>query len=172
MSALSFLTKVTGLTTLVEALTTSAGVADANKIVATNSAGTIDATLLPSGVELSVISVATSEDLAAGDFVNIYDVTGTPTARLADGGSDKPAHGFVLAGSTSPAAASVYIGKGKNNQLTGLTPGARYFLSTATPGAAVAVAPTYVSGDICQIVGFAHSATELIFEYDDPVYIA
>lgn len=172
MSALSFLTKVTGLTTLVEALTSSAGVADANKIVATNSAGTIDPTLLPSGVELTVVSVATSEDLAAGDFVNVFDDTGTPTARLADGGSDKPAHGFVLAGTTAPANASVYVGKGKNNQLTGLTPGARYFLSNTTPGDIVAAAPTYTSGDICQVVGFANSATELIFEYDDPVYIA
>lgn len=172
MSALKFLTKVSGLDTLVTALTSSTGVADANKVIATNSAGEIDATLLPAGVELSVKSVVTSESLIAGDFVNIYNVTGTPTARKADASADKPAHGYVLVGVTAPANATVYIGKGKNNQLTGLVPGTRYFLSASSPGAATATAPAETSGSITQILGFAASATELVFEYDDPVYIA
>lgn len=172
MSALKFLTKVSGLDTLVSALTSSSGVSDANKVIATNSAGEIDATFLPAGVELSVKTLPTSENLAAGDFVNIYNATGTSTARLADGSDDKPAHGFVLAGTTSPANATVYIGKGKNNQLTGLTPGVRYFLSATNPGEPTATAPAETSGNITQILGFAVSATELVFEYDDPVYIA
>lgn len=171
MSALKFLTKVSGLNKLVTAITATTGASDANKILATDSTGKIDASFMPPGVELAVESIACSESLTAGDFINIYDNAGTRTVRLADASTDKPAHGFVLEGFTSGATASIYT-RGTNNQLAGLTPGARYFLSASVPGDPDATAPAETSGYIHQVLGPAIDSSTIQFEYDDPVYIA
>lgn len=98
MSALRFLTRIVdGTIKLVSAITTSAGGADANKIIATDASGKLDASLLPAGVEVQVESMVSFEDFDAGDFVNIYDNAGTRTARLAVANDPaKIAHGFVL----------------------------------------------------------------------------
>jgi hypothetical protein len=170
MSALKFITKVSGLNKLVSAITASTGASDGNKILATNTSGKLDASFLPPGVELSVETMIASEALAAGDFVNIWDNAGTREARLADGSEDKPAHGYVIAGFALGASASIYT-KGTNNQLTGLTPGVRYFLSDTTPGEATATPPSETSGHIFQVLGPAINATTIQFEYDDPVYV-
>lgn len=171
MSALKFITKVSGINRLVSAITASAGAGDANKILATDASGKIDPSFMPSGVDLAVESIVASEELVAGDFVNIWDNAGTRNVRLADGSTDKPAHGFVLAGAAAAAPASVYT-RGTNNQLTGLTPGVRYFLSDVAAGEATATPPTETSGHIFQILGPALSTTSIQFEYDDPVYVA
>ena len=170
MSALKFLTKVNGLTKLISAITSSAGAGDANKVLATDSTGKIDPSFMPPGVELAVESIVTSEDLAAGDFINIYNNGGTRTIRLADASGDKPAHGFVLAGFLTGATASVYT-RGTNNQLTGLTVGTRYYLSATAPGEVSATAPAETSGYIHQVLGPAINTTTVQFEYDDPIYI-
>lgn len=171
MSALKFITKVSGLNRLVTAITASAGAGDANKILATGGDGKLDPSFLPPGVDLAVETMPASEDLVAGDFVNIWDNVGTRNVRLADGSTDKPAHGFVLAGAITGANAAVYT-RGVNNQLVGLTPGARYFLSDTAAGEATLIAPAETSGHIFQVVGPALSATAIQFEYDDPVYVA
>ena len=153
----------------VEATTTSAGAADAGEIVALDSAGKLDTSLMPSGIAADTASVVTSESLTAGDFVNIYDATGTATARKADATtSGKQAHGFVLAVVTSPAAATVYF-EGTNDQVTGLTPGTQ-FLST-TAGGSTHTAPS-ASGNAVQTVGVATSATSMNFEAGKPTILA
>jgi hypothetical protein len=152
-----------------EALVTSVGAGSAGKIPGLDAAGKFDTSLMPTGIGADTASVVTSESLVAGDYVNIYDVTGTPTARKADATtSGKEAHGFVLAAVTSPAAASVYF-EGSNDQVTGQTAG-KVFLGT-TPGLGVATPPA-AAGNVVQQLGVAHSATAMNFEASKPITLA
>lgn len=71
----------------------SSGAGDANKIVALNAAGQIDSTMLP---EIPTFSVLASENLAAGDLINLWDDTGTLKMRTADNTSaTKSADGYI-----------------------------------------------------------------------------
>lgn len=147
----------------------SAGVADAGKIVALNASGKVDTTMMPTGFGDEVVSLVTSENLAAGNLVNVYNNGGVPTARKADGSvTGKPCNGFVLAATTSPAAALVYF-DGLNTGVTGLTAG-RVFLDQATPGLATVTVPV-TAGGIAQCVGTATAAGSLDFEAQEPIAI-
>jgi hypothetical protein len=152
-----------------EAKVTSAGAGDAGKIPALDAAGKLDNSLMPVGIGAETKSIVASENLSAGDFVNIYNDTGTAKCRKADAATGKPAHGFVLSAVTATESATVYL-EGTNTQLTGLTVG-EYFLSGSTPGGAVATPPT-TSGYIVQKIGVALSATELSFEPQPSITLA
>lgn len=117
--------------------------------------------------QASTASVTSSENLAAGDFVNIWDSTGAK-ARKADATTDKRAHGYVLAAVTSGDPATVYF-NGTNNQVTGQTPGTVFLTTTA--GIAGATAPSG-SGNIAQALGVATSATSINFEASAPIVLA
>lgn len=171
MSALKFITIISGIKKLVSAITSSAGVADANKILATNSLGKLDTSFLPAGLDISIETIVAAEALAAGDFVNIYDDTGTRKVRKADASTAKPAHGYVLSAVSNAANASVY-GSGINNQVTGLTPGSRIFLSATTTGKGTETPPSETTGYINQVIGVAASTTSVRFEFDDPIEFA
>lgn len=147
-----------------EAQVTSAGVGDAGKVVGLDSGGKLDVTLLPTGVGPAVFAVAASENLAVGDFVNLYNNGGTINARKADANNNRKAHGYVLDAVTSPANATVYYGD-VNNQVSGLTVGAEYFLSE-TAGEVVTPAPT-TAGSLVQRLGVAKSATELVVDIEE-----
>lgn len=147
----------------------SAGAGDAGKIVALDTAGRIDNSMMPTGIGADTASVVASENLAAGDLVNIWNDAGTAKARKADATtSGKEAHGFVLSAVTAPAAATVYF-EGANTAVTGLTPGNQYLATTA--GLATASAPSG-AGNVAQKVGVATSATSLNFEAQPPVVLA
>ena len=162
------MTLVAGVRALVAAIQSSAGAGDAGKIPALDAAGKLDTTMMPTGVGAETKSLATSESLAAGDLVNIYDATGTSTARKADATTaGKEAHGFVLAGSTSPGPATVYLA-GINTQCTGLTAGPQALAITAGKCVSIASAPAS-AGNVNQFVGVALSATELDFVPGEPV---
>jgi hypothetical protein len=149
---------------------TSAGADDAGKLVALDSTGKIDSTMMPSGIGADTASVLSSEALSAGDLVNIYNSTGTAKCRKADASTPgKEAHGFVLTAVTSGTNATVYF-EGTNTQCTGLTPGVLY-LSASTPGGVTSTAPT-VSGNVVQRVGFAISTTSMNFQSEIPVVLA
>ena len=169
MATNRFLTLVSGFQQLVTAISSSAGVGDALKVIATNAQGKLDSTFLPAGVGPTTVSIQASENLSAGDFVNIHDATGA-RVRKADGSNARAAHGFVLDAVTSGATATVYR-SGSNTGLTGLVPGTAYFLSTATAGAATATAPTLTPGHIIQVLGVADSAGALAFEFDAPITV-
>ena len=156
--------------TIINAVNTSAGAGSADKVVLLDSSGKIDTTMMPTGIGADTINIATSENLAAGNLVNIYDNAGTATARKADGTAEgKECHGFVLAGTTSPANATVYL-EGQLTGLTGLTPGARQYLTT-TAGATSETAPS-TAGNVVQCVGVAVSATAIDFEPQEPITVA
>ncbi len=153
---------------VLNAVNASAGAGDAAKVVQLDSSGRIDSTMMPVGIGQDSASITTSEALAAGDFVNIWNSTGAK-ARKADATvAGKEAHGFVLVGVGSGAAATVYF-EGTNTAVTGQTPGA-VFLST-TAGQADAAAPTG-TGNVVQRIGFAVSATAINFQSQPPITLA
>jgi hypothetical protein len=157
-----------GRLTEVEATVSSAGAGDAGELVALDNTGRLDTSVMPVGIGADTTTIATSENLSAGDFVNIWNDAGTPKARKAIADvAGKEACGFVLAATTAPANASVYH-EGTNTQLTGLTAGSRYYLSAATAGTATATPPS-ATGNVVQFVGVAVSATALTYEASEGV---
>lgn len=153
----------------VEATTASSGSSDAGKIVGLNASGKIDMTMLPAGVGAEARTVVAGENLSAGQLVNIYNDSDTVKARKADASNGRVAHGYVIESVAAGAQVTVYL-DGTITGLTGLTPGATYFLSSSTPGG-VGQAPPTVSGYYAQAVGYAVSATELVFKPQIPVQV-
>ena len=144
-----------------------------NAIVATDATGRIDISFMPIGVGAETVVAPTSDNLAAGDFVNIYLNAGVATLRKADATTNsKPAHGFVSAITTSPAVATMYILGVTNSNVAGLTAGTRYFLDKTVPGGLTATAPS-ATGNIVQELGIATSATSVLtFDNQSTVEIA
>lgn len=170
MAGNKYLKNNAGVITEEAALQSSAGAGDAGKIVALDAAGRIDTSMMPVGIGADTASISASENLAAGDLVNIWNSSGTAKARKADAStSGKEAHGYVLAAVTAPANATVYF-EGTNTQMSGLTPG-QQFLSDSAPGGATATAPSG-TGKVVQVVGFAVSATEMNFQSRAPIVLA
>ncbi len=149
------------------ALEVSTGVADAGKMVKTDSTGRFDSSLMPVGIGADTQEIVSFEDLTAGDFVNIFDDGGTPSVRKADASNMRDANGFVLTGVTAPAVATVYF-EGTNTQLSGMTAGARQYLNTA---GSVTETPKTATGEIHQYLGKASSATELNVEIADCIVL-
>jgi hypothetical protein len=155
-----YLSNNAGTITEVSGLVISAGAGDAGKIPQLDSNGRLDNSVMPSGIGADTALIAASENLAAGDFVNIHNSTGAKARKADATTSGKEAHGFVLAAVTSGQNATVFF-EGRNNQVSGQTPG-NVFLSTS-PGLATATAPSS-SGNVVQRLGVAVSATEINFE--------
>lgn len=169
MPASKFLALVSGRIREVIATVTSSGAADDGKIVALDNTGRLDNSVMPVGIGTETKNIQASENLAAGDLVNIWDSAGEFRARKADATTvGKEAHGFVLTNITSGNTANVFL-EGTITGLSGLTPGRKY-LST-TPGQSTSTAPS-TSGNVVQGVGVAVSATELTFEPTEGVVLA
>lgn len=155
----------TGLMEELEALGVSTGVSDASKPVKTDSTGKLDLSLMPNGIGPDTQDIVCSENLSAGDAVNIYDNTGVPNCRKADRTNGRRCHGFVLQNFTTGNIAKIYKDS-EVSGLAGLTIGAQYFLGAS--GAVATTPPAAGSGHILQAVGIALSATELDIEIDRP----
>jgi hypothetical protein len=154
----------------IESVAASAGAGDAAKLVKLNGSGKLDASMMPVGLGADALTMVASENLSAGDFVNVWDDSGTIKARKADASTaGKEADGFVLDATTSGQSVAVYF-ESRNTGLTGLTLGARYYLST-TPGAATSTAPSG-SGNVVQYLGRASTTSSLVFEATDGVILA
>ena len=165
-----YLALISGVNTEVSGLTTSAGAGDAGKIPQLDSSGRLDQTLMPVGIGAETASVIASEALTAGNLVNIWSNAGTPNVRKADASNGRIAHGFVLANVSASANATVYF-EGTVTGLTGLTPGARQFLSATTPGLTTESVPA-TAGQYVQRVGTAASTTSFTFNPLDEVLLA
>jgi hypothetical protein len=154
-------TGATGAPTEIAANDTSAGAGDAGKLVALNASGLIDNSMLPAPTGDGTITADASENLSAGNFVNIFDDGGTIAVRLADNSNGRQADGFVLSPVTSGNPATVYGISQINTGLSGLTLGARYFLGTA--GGVTATVPSAGAGVLVQTLGVAHTTGALRF---------
>lgn len=156
--------------TIINGTTTSSGAGDGGKTPILDGTGRIDQSMMPPGIVPETGQLTASEALADGDFVNVWNNAGVPSVRKADASTTgKEAHGYVLAAVASSGTATVYF-EGANTHLTGMTAGTRY-LSTTTPGGTQSTAPTG-SGQIVQQLGVAYSATALTFEPQQPIALA
>ena len=154
--------------TIVNSKTSSAGAGDTGKLVALDSSGRIDSTMMPVGVGADSTVITTSEAIASGDFVNIWNSSGAKCRKADATVAGKEAHGFVLIGVGSAASATVYF-EGTNTAVTGQTPG-KVFLST-TAGLSTTTPPS-ASGNAVQVVGFATGATTVNFQSEPPIILA
>ncbi|QJI52997.1 hypothetical protein XccvBFoX4_gp43 [Xanthomonas phage FoX4] len=195
MAAPRFLANISGRIRMLATIVASAGAADAEKVPSTNANGyldpslinaattgagkvlqllpdgTIDPSAMPTGIGADVKILPASEALAANDLVNVWSDAGVAKLRKADATAEgKEAHGFVKASFALNAQASMYL-EGRISGLTGLTPGARMYLSAATPGAAAALSPS-AAGNVSQHIGDAVSTTEIDFEKAEPITVA
>lgn len=163
-----YLANSSGTITEVQPITTSAGAGDASKLAQLDSTGRFDTSVMPVGIGADTATITASEALAAGDFVNVWNSTGSKVRKADASTSGKEAHGFVLSAVSNGAAATVYF-EGTNTQVSGLTPGVIY-LSASTAGQATGTAPSG-SGQTVQRLGVATSATSVNFEPHVPVVL-
>lgn len=149
------------------AVQTSAGAGDATKLVALNSAGKIDNTMMPDGVGADAVNRTASEAISARAIVNIAS---DGTVRNADASTEGFEAMAFAPGAISNGASGEIRFDGTITGLSGLTPGAFYFLSETAGG----ITLTAVSGanKVSQIVGQAISTTELTFQPGEPVTLA
>lgn len=153
---------------VLNAAASSAGAGDAAKMVQLDGTGRIDSTMMPVGIGADTAAITASENLAAGDFVNIHNSTGAKARKADATTAGKEAHGFVLGAVTSGNPATVYF-EGTNTGITGATPGVVYLHTTA--GGFTSTAPSS-TGNAVQRVGIAVSATAINFEPHPPVILA
>lgn len=168
MPAKKFLRLVAGVFTEVAATVTSAGAGNDGDLVALDSSGRLDNSVMPVGIGADTSTISASETLAAGDWVNVWNNSGAKVRKADATTAGKEAHGFVLAAVTSGNPATVYF-EGTNTQVSGQTPGPVFLQTTAGVGG-----PTVpsASGNVVQQIGVAVSATAVNFERSTPVVLA
>lgn len=152
------------------AIQSSAGAGDAGKIPALDAAGLLDTSMMPVGIGADTKAIVATEALAAGDFVNVYDSSGTFKCRKADAStSGKEANGFVLTSVLITANATVYF-EGNNTAVTSVSPGVQY-LSASVPGGFTTTPPSG-AGKTLQRIGLGTSSTSINFESGTPFILA
>ena len=159
-----FLARISGKTRTLFGLAVSGGAPDAGKLIATGPDGRLDMSLLPIGIGANTTIATASEAIGAGKFVNYHGVGGLINVRLADNSNGRQADGFVKEAVAVSASATVHPLDSTNPSMTGLSPGSRYWLGTAGGVLQVPLDGTDVAnaGKICQELGVAKSATEIV----------
>lgn len=116
----------------------------------------------------STVAVTCSENLTAGQFVNIWNNAGNLRVRRANGASaGQEVDGFVLSSFTSGQTATVYVA-GINNAVSGLTVGDIVYMS-ATVAGGVQNTPPSANGQVAQKLGKVLSATSILFNPAEPI---
>lgn len=169
----NYLVREGGATKQKAAVIESQGVDDAGAIPAAGANGRLHESWLPEGVGANVDVAPASEALGAGKFVNLWSDGGVAKYRLADASNNRPADGFVIDAVDLGEDATVFPLDVTNSELSGLTVGATYYLSTA---GGVTATPYDESdedyaGYVSQKLGKAKSATELLTDDFDYVIL-
>lgn len=143
---------------------TTGGAPDANRIPKLDGNGQFPATMMPIGIGAATHVGTATELLAAGDFVQVYDVAGVKSIRKASAaaGSPRAADGFVIAGVANAAPATVYT-SGHNGAVSGIAAvdiGRPVFLSPTVPGGFTFTAPS-VAGQLLQKIGTATATGQI-----------
>lgn len=149
--------------------TQTGGAPNADKIPSLDAAGRLDISMMPTGLGADTAIIPALGDLAAGDWVNIFDNGGAFAVRKADAsGVATKAHGFVLDAVLDGGNATVYF-EGTNTAVLGMSPGDVYLSTTA--GVASGTVPTG-TGQIVQKVGVAVAADQVNAEFSNPIVLA
>lgn len=168
-----YIALVNGIDTEVAGTVIGGTPTQAGDIPALDEAGRLSPTLMPVGVVADTYSGVAFENLSAGAFVYIKSDGTVANASAATGGV--VACGFVLTAYSTGATALVYL-EGRNTSLSGLTVGARYYLSDTTPGGATATPIDNTlagsAGKKHQFLGRAVSTTSMNTEIDDYILLA
>lgn len=104
------------------------------------------------------------EVLALGEIVR-YDGVGAFVKAQAD----SLANAAAIGGVQEIVGLDIRVAQSDTIPATGLTPGARYFLSAVTAGAIVTAPDSTSAGAVSLCVGYALSATELHVEIGTPI---
>lgn len=169
MPAKKFLRLVSGVITEVFGVQSSAGAGNAGDVPVLDESGRLDNSMMPVGIGADTATIAASEGLAAGDWVNVWNDGGAAKVRKADATTaGKEVHGFVLSAVTSGNPATVYF-EGTNTQVTGQTPGPVYLQTTAGTGGTTVPS---AAGNVVQQVGVATSSTAVNFERGTAIVLA
>lgn len=161
-----YIALINGIDQEVEGTVVGGTAAQDGKIPALDATGRLSATLMPVGVAPDVYVGTAAEALSATNpFVYVKSDGQVANASGASGGN--PTIGFVLANHASASQATVYF-EGRVTGLSGLTVGARYYLSDTTAGGATAT-PVSGAGKLHQYLGRAVTTTTITFEADDHI---
>jgi hypothetical protein len=120
------------------------------------------------GVGIDTALIQASENLAAGDFVNVHDSGGSRVRKASATAAGREVHGFVKVSVTSGNNATVFFA-GTNDSVTGQTAGTVFM--SATDGLATSTPPSS-AGNVVQRIGFAISATAINFDPQIPVVLS
>ena len=167
----SFLARiVSGVVTSIKAAMVG-GAANANAVPQLDNNGLLDISMFPAGIGVDMFQATASEAITAGSMVNVYSNAGVLAVRNSSGAaSGKRANGFVTAAVANGAVATIYR-SGANGAVTGLTPGADYWISTAASGALQTAPPAEGSGYVSQRVGTAVTATLIDILIEAPLQL-
>ena len=155
-----------GKAKLKEATVTSTGASNAGEIRALDSTGKLDASVLPVGVGPDVKIIEASEDIGAGDYVNIWNDGGTAKVRLADNSNGRAAHGWVQSQALTGELATIYF-EGPNDAAPVGVVGQRAYLGTGGGVLTTALNPTLVSNVLHQFLGIYVDTTTINTDIDD-----
>ena len=148
----------------------SQGATDAGEIVALNTEGKIDPSMLPEEALGETIKCTAGEALSKGDLVYLYNDDGTVKCRKAKANDiDTIADGFVKKDyNDGDTEVSVYFeGELVRDDMT-FTVGAAYFLSNSNAGQVTDTAPSGV-GVVIQRIGAAIGEHTIQFERQQPI---
>lgn len=146
----------------------STGATNDGDLLALDSSGKIDVSVLPTGVGPEVAILVATEALNGGDYVNIWNDAGTPKVRLADNSNGRRAHGYVKASVSISANATVYF-EGDNDSLSSLVAGGDVYLGTAGGVIQTPLTESAAAGSISQKIGVARAATIVSTDIDKTV---
>lgn len=155
-----------GIDIEVEATVVGGTVAQAGDVLALDSTGRIDSSVLPVGLGADTL-VATSAEVLSSANPMVYIKSDGQVANASATSGGNPTIGFVISNYSFGAQAIVYF-EGRITGLSGLTIGARYYLSDTVPGGITAT-PVTGTGKLHQYIGRAVSATTITFECDDHI---
>lgn len=161
--------EVSGANTEKFPATTGGDPAQAGQIAALDSTGRWPVSMMPVGITPDTHTGPAGEAIDAGNFVYINGAGEVRRASATAAGL--PCIGFVLDSAAPGAQVMIYF-EGRNTALSGLNPGASYFLSDSAPGELTPTPVVAAPGKKHQCLGVAITPSTLSFEYDRPLILA
>jgi len=110
---------------------------------------------------ISRVYFQTTENIAVGQAVNLYDSAGTTYARLANAtNNSKPCRAYATT-TTVSGDWGEFVLLGAHPLITGVTGGTDYYLSTT--GGGITFTPPATPGNIVQKIGWGLNSTTIYF---------